>query len=500
VAARVRAGQADGAEAGHAVPYLDAAGGPGLGRGACGVMSWLSRPGGNTMGGAMSSLRRAAGAAGRCVVWLMPARRREWAEALWAETGAVPPGRPRLAWRAGGLRLAGGQILTGGRVRRVLLFAAAAALMARAAWPGAAAGEVAAFARADVITTVLVLTALPLLCRWFFGPVQHSRLARFLRVSACAAVLALIPAKAAAERFAYAVPRNIHDRRLFLAVYGQLGPRSKYGTGEVVFLLVVALCLTAVFWMTSRRSSVTPATMAIGAGGGVLFGAVMYAVAPLGLNKYATNPWLPGSAVDPLVVLAWVLLFGGPVAVAILAGRRHPGPGGSGPFARTKVGQGFVAGVLANLSGALIVTVLGTGTIAAMLHAAWLRTWFDHGHHLNAVVLYSHELDASDNAAAYLVMCLGFPVIAMFMSILTAGLVWGSPSAAGQGGPPRGGGPGQPGPAPGQPGGGRPAETDVTVKRLAVSPVPGPVREDDEASGRGELVGAAAGGAMTRTC
>jgi len=109
----------------------------------------------------MSKLRRVAAAARRCVVWLMPDRRREWAEALWAETGAVPPGRPRLAWRAGGLRLAGSQILNGRRVRRVLLFAAAAALMARAAWPGAAAGEVAAFARADVITAIVLLTVLP---------------------------------------------------------------------------------------------------------------------------------------------------------------------------------------------------------------------------------------------------------------------------------------------------------------------------------------------------
>ena len=65
--------------------------------------------------------------------------------------------------------------------------------------------------------------------------------------------------------------------------------------------------------------------MAIGTGGGVLFGAVMYSVAPLGLNKYATNPWLPGSDVDPLVVLAWVLLFGVPVAVGALASRRYPG-------------------------------------------------------------------------------------------------------------------------------------------------------------------------------
>ena len=447
----------------------------------------------------MSRLRRAAAAAGRCVVWLMPDRRREWAEALWAETGAVPPGRPRLAWRAGGLRLVGDQILTGRRVRRVLLFAAAAALMARATWPGAAAGAVAAFARADVITTVLLLTVLPVVARRLFGPVQHSRLARFLRVSAYAAILALMPAKAAAERFAYAVPRNIHDRRLFLAIHPQLEPRPKYGTGEVVFLLVVAAYLTAIFWMTSRRSPVTPATMAIGVGGGVLFSAVIYAVAPLGLNKYATNPWLRGSAVDPLVVLAWVLLFGVPVAAAILAGRRHQGPADSGAPMKTKIGQGVVAGVLANLSGALIVTVLGTGTIALMLHAAWLRTLFDHGQHLNAVVLYSHELDASNNAPAYLVMCLGFPFIAMFMSMLAAGHVWGSASAADQGGPPRGGGPGQPGPAPGQPGGGRQAEAGSGVGKLAASPVPGPGREDDEGSGPGELVGAAAGGAMTRT-
>jgi hypothetical protein len=34
---------------------------------------------------------------------------------------------------------------------------------------------------------------------------------------------------------------------------------------------------------------------------------VMCAVAPLGLNNGATDPWLPGSQVDPLVALAWIL-------------------------------------------------------------------------------------------------------------------------------------------------------------------------------------------------
>lgn len=152
----------------------------------------------------------------------------------------------------------------------------------------------------------------------------------------------------------------------------------------------------------------------------------------------------------------------------------------------TKIGQGIVAGVLANLSGALIVTVAGTGTIAAMLHAAWLRTLIDHGHHLNAVVSYSHQLDASDNAAVYLVMCLGFPVIAMFLSTVSTGLVWAHPSAAGQGGPPPGGGPGQPGPAPGQPGGGRRAEAGArpSVQRLAGAPSRIPATRTTRARGR----------------
>jgi hypothetical protein len=46
----------------------------------------------------------------------------------------------------------------------------------------------------------------------------------------------------------------------------------------------------------------------------LLFYVVMCAVAPLGLNNGATDPWLPGSQVDPLVALAWILLFGGPAA------------------------------------------------------------------------------------------------------------------------------------------------------------------------------------------
>jgi hypothetical protein len=50
----------------------------------------------------MNRLNQAAAAARHAVVWLLPAGRREWAAAIWAEAHEVPPGLARLAWRAGG--------------------------------------------------------------------------------------------------------------------------------------------------------------------------------------------------------------------------------------------------------------------------------------------------------------------------------------------------------------------------------------------------------------
>ena len=58
----------------------------------------------------------------------------------------------------------------------------------------------------------------------------------------------------------------------------------------------------------------------------IALGPILYAAAPLGFSKPATNPWLPGSDTDPLVPLAWLLLFGGPVAAGVLADRGHAAP------------------------------------------------------------------------------------------------------------------------------------------------------------------------------
>ena len=76
-----------------------------------------------------------------------------------------------------------------------MLFAAAAAFAAWAAWPQPEVGH-AAVSQFHVIATVL------LLARRFFGPPSPSQVGRSLRVFCCAAILALLPGLTIVEAFA----------------------------------------------------------------------------------------------------------------------------------------------------------------------------------------------------------------------------------------------------------------------------------------------------------
>ena len=384
-------------------------------------------------------------AAGRGAAWLLPAGRQEWLAAVWAEAHEVPPGRARLGWRAGGMWMLAREALTPRRVGRAALFAVAAAAAAWAAWPQPALGH-AAVSQFHVIATVLLLAGLPLLARRFFGPASTSRIGRSLRVFWCAAILAFMPAFAIVEAFASTTPRQAAYRRVWGAPHGVPGT-STVGpgwAGEIELLLLIACYGLAILWMTSRRSRVTRSTLAIGASMGLVFGLVMYLVAPLGLTTDSTDPWLPGWEVDALVGLAWILLFGGPAAAALLASRLCRGPGGAKPPYNIRIGQGIAAGVLANLTGALLVIVLGTGTTALMLKSAWLLHWLAHGQQLTGTAAYSYEIHTIAGLGTYVLMAIAFPLIGVFTGSPAAAFTNAAPRESG----PRADGGGPPGPRP----------------------------------------------------
>ncbi len=364
----------------------------------------------------------------------VPPGRREWIEAVWAEAHEVPPGLPRLAWRAGGIWMLARETLRPRRLAKAALFAAAAAAAAWAAWPAPGVGH-AAVSQFGVVATVALLAGLPLLARPFLGPASPSRAGRALRVFCYAAVLVLIPARILVEVFADFGPGQAAYLRIN-NVFNSTGVRgtSSGGApwpGETVILLIIAGYVAAFLWLTSRRARLSRRTLAIGAGTGLLFGLVMYAVAPLGLGLDATNPWLPGSDVDPLVALAWLLLVGGPTAAAVLAVRSGRDADGRNRAVGARIRQGVAAGVLANLTGALLVTALGTATTALTLTSAPLRQWLYPGRPLSALALYHREQVASVSTEVYVVMCVAFPVIGLIMSLLAAGIAARPPEEVG---------------------------------------------------------------------
>jgi hypothetical protein len=249
----------------------------------------------------VSGLSRIGAAARRGAAWLVPAGRRDWVEAVWAEAPEVSPGWRRLAWRAGGVRLIVREAVMRRRFGSAMLFAVGTALVAWLARPGSADNFANSVDRVDVIATVVVLGGMVLVARRVFGPPGDSRLARFLRLGTYAAILALIPAKNVVEQVLDAPPRGAVDLRLYRLIadpgFGNHWP------AEIVFLVVMALYAAATFWMTSRRSRVTPATLAIGTVAGTALGVVMYALGPVGSWPQVCSPTWSARCPSPFSAL-----------------------------------------------------------------------------------------------------------------------------------------------------------------------------------------------------
>jgi hypothetical protein len=381
-------------------------------------------------------------------------------EAVWAEAFEVEPGLRRLVWRAGSVRVIAGGLLMQRRFVNSLLFGVAASFVAWEMWPGSGGGLPAWGNRAAALGLVLTLAGLAPVSWWLLGPVQPGRTARILRTGAYIGSLALIPAWAGVERFIHQSPSGRVPQLLYRTFQPNGGGGMALGR-DIVFFSVVALYAVALVWMTSRRSRVAPATLVIGTTAGIVLGVVMYVVAPLGLSKAATNPWLPGSDVDPLVVLAWLLVLCGPWAAACLACSRYTASSDSPPPKNDLVRQVLAAGLLANLVGALIVAVFGTGTIALMINAPWLRNWLYHGQRLEfgvawlqpvlrgdpGAIAYSHQIAAVSDWGPLVLVCIAFLVIAVLQVGFVAVCMGVDPQME-PGDPRRGNGGGDPDPQP----------------------------------------------------
>ena len=373
---------------------------------------------------------RIASATGRGAVRLVPAARRDWAEAIWAEAHEVPAGWPRLAWRAGGLGLIAKEGQMARRIGILTLFVAAAGAAAWGAWPGSPVSHGAAI-QGGIIITLALLAGLPLLTRWWLGP-PGSRAARWLRAGFSAAILALLPIQAAIGLFVGTVPRSGINRHTFDIAIGSGIPGSSSGGpdwgGELAILIFTACYLAAVLALTARRTPVAPATLVIAAGAGLVLGIVMYAVAPVGLNfRYPYRPGLHGSAAETFVILAWILVFSAPAIAGAIAGRRCHVPDDPVEATAARVWQGFGAGVVSGGVGAVVVTVLGSGTTALLVKSAWVRDLFYHGPHVTASAVYGRELYASQNVQGYLLLAVGFPIIGLIMGVLGAGVTSPAP-------------------------------------------------------------------------
>ncbi len=287
-------------------------------------------------------MRALAGLLGRSA-GLLPAARREWAEAVLAEAGEVPAGAGRVAWLCGGLWLVAREVVM--RVIRVLAFAAGAAGMVWIGWPGASSNPATPLNRVYAVGTVVLLAVLPWVVRRQFGPVRSGWAPRAARVGGYAMVLALIAAKAVKDRLGSK-----------LGAYFPVIP--PVWALQIVLLLVIAAYVAGLLILTSQqRVRLARRILPTAIGFGAATAGVLYPLAPLGVHVDPNGPSLKWWGLAALAL---------PLATGFLAARlaaRDTRPAALGP-----TGQGALAASCATATAALLLAVLTSVTIALFPH------------------------------------------------------------------------------------------------------------------------------------
>ena len=277
----------------------------------------------------------------RMSAWLLPAARRDWADAVVAEAGEVQARTGRLAWLCGGLWLVAREVLMGTWVR-VLAFVAGVTALVWVGWPGPSSDSALPVNRMYVIGTVLMLAVLPLVVRRYVGPARKGWAPTAARIGCYAMVLVLVAARNSKDRFG-----NKLGHAYFAPAFGLI-------VLQFVLLLVIAAYVAGVLVVTCERVQITraglPAALVLGAA----TGGFLYALGRFGGPGIdPSGPTLPWWGLAALVL---------PAVTGLLVGRlsaRDPRPSSLGPHQ-----QGTVAAIAAVASAALVVSVLTMVTIA----------------------------------------------------------------------------------------------------------------------------------------
>jgi Domain of unknown function (DUF1707) len=284
----------------------------------------------------------------------------------------------------------------------VAAVAVAAALAVRYVWAGAHAGRDAGWDKARLVLLVGLLAGLPWVARRreVFGPVGRSIAARVVRVGGCAALVALVldiariehfPSPAAPGPWPSAGPLNwVHEGVALALIAACLiavlvvpvrWPQARpvlvawcaVAAGLLLFFTVAPLQVLIAFYaagilaVTSRRSPVTPATLAISAAIGVGGGLLVVAL----WNPTRTSP-APGLHPKTNVLLLFIVLVAviaaGTAAAATAAARRTRGMSDP-PALQARAWQCLAAGPLTAATAALMLPLLRASAathIAAM--------------------------------------------------------------------------------------------------------------------------------------
>jgi hypothetical protein len=146
--------------------------------------------------------------------------------------------------------------------------------------------------------------------------------------------------------------------------------------------------------------------------------------------------------------------------------RRCHVPDDPGQASVVRTWQGFAAGVVSCGTGAVVVTVFGTGTTALLVRSAWVRGLLYHGQHLTSSAVYGRELFATQDVAGYAFLCFAFAIIGLVMGAVVAGFAHATGPLASGGRPPGPPGPSEPEPPPDPPDGGRLADAGADQDKL----------------------------------